>query len=436
MNTTFKIYTNLLLMLVWLLSFSANAVAGESARIHPSGSKEKICLSMRVLSIEAAKKPLSDKVMKLAGIGWLEGFVIDSNNHDIILIGRSVPNWPALRLDDLAVSIRNIWQGESYPYCSLDPRPQDIMNLNQLASGAGTVTSVEQMHEFFRKLQDAWGPQTVVVGGVPRNSRHAHIMIDADYHMKKLSQGLVEIPPIRSCLDIVIDDAKKSLNSTGQIPALGMSMSRFWFHIGKDEPAYQQADEIVCLEKCSVVVLTEKQRMAADGTLSDDYSQDDSQAGLFAQQLSENFQQAAMQVPEYADLENIFRLNAVLQAMRLCDAADRANLNLHFYLKEYVCQADSPMPDSLPGLANFKQVEEQLNQGSFLYQYVLFPMACGGVSMEITVSDKQFTKTDATRLNQLRRTVLQARPTPDTLFWHLKGFDDKKLRESKEAAGK
>ncbi|OHB56976.1 MAG: hypothetical protein A2173_09260 [Planctomycetes bacterium RBG_13_44_8b] len=391
----------------------------QAARIHPSSSEEKICLSLRVLSVEAEKKPLSDGVMTLAGIGWLEGFVIDPNNHDIILIGRFVPNWPTLYLDDLVVNMRNVWHRESYPYCSLDPRPQDVMNLNQLASRTGLVTSIEQMHEFFRQLGAAWGPQTVVVGGVPRTSRHAHIMIDADYHMKKLSQGLVEIPPIRSCLDIVIDDAKKRLNSTGQIPALGMSMSRFWFHIGRDEPTYQQSDEIICLEKCSVVVLTEKQRMAVDGTLSDDYSQDDSHAGIFAQQLSEHFQQAAVQVSEYADLENLFRLNAILQAMRLYNAADQANLNLRFYLKEYVCQADSPMPDSLPGLANFKQAEEQFMQGSSLYQYILFPMSCGGVSMEITVSDKQFSKIDAARLNQLRRMVLQTRPTPDTLSWRL-----------------
>ena len=399
------------------------SVKGENqaARIHPSSSEEKICLSLHVLSIEAGKKPLSNEVMTLAGIGWLEGFVIDPNNHDIILIGRFVPNWPTLYLDDLVVNMRNVWHRESYPYCSLDPRPQDVMNLNQLASRTGLVTSIEQMHEFFRQLQAAWGPQTVVVGGVPRTSRHAHIMIDADYHMKKLSQGLVEIPPIRSCLDIVIDDAKKRLNSTGQIPALGMSMSRFWFHIGRDEPTYQQSDEIVCLEKCSVVVLTEKQRMAVDGTLSDDYSQDDSHAGIFAQQLSKHFQQAAVQVSEYADLENLFRLNAILKAMRLYDAADQANLNLRFYLKEYVCQADSPMPDSLPGLANSKQAEGQLMQGSLLYQYVLFPMSCGGVSMEITVSDKQFSRNDAVRLNQLRKTVLQARPTPDALSWHIQG---------------
>ena len=395
---------------------------GGMPTVHPSSSEEKICLSLRVLSSEATKKSLSKEVMSLAGIGWLEGFVIDPNNHDIILVGRYVPNWPTLYLDDLVVNMRNVWHRESYPYCSLDPRPQDVMNLNQLASRTGMITSIEQMHGFFRQLKEAWGPQTVVVGGVPRTSRHAHIMIDADYHMKKLSQGLVEIPPIRSCLDIVIDDAKKRLNNTGQIPALGMSMSRFWFHIGKGEPTYQQGDGIICLEKCSVVVLTEKQRMAMDGTLSDDYSQDDPHAGIFAQQLSENFQQAALQVPEYADLENLFRLNAILKAMRLYDATDQANLNLSFYLKEYVCQADLPMSDSLPGLANFKQAEGQLMQGSFLYQYVLFPLSCGGVSMEITVSDKQFSKTDVARLNQLRKMVLQARPTSDTLFWHIQGL--------------
>jgi hypothetical protein len=392
---------------------------GKIPAVHPSSSEEKICLSLRVLSSEAAKKPLSNKAMTLAGIGWLEGFVIDSNNHDIILIGRYAPNWPTLHIDDLVVNMRNVWHGESYPYCSLDPRPQDVMNLNQLASRTGMITSMEQMHGFFKQLQEAWGPQTVVVGGVPRTSRHAHIMIDADYHMKKLSQGIVEIPPIRSCLDIVIDDAQKRLDNTGQIPALGMSMSRFWFHIGKGEPTYQQGDGIICLEKCSVIVLTEKQRMAVDGTLSDDYGQDDPHAGIFARQLSDNFQQAALQVPEYADLENLFRLNAILKAMQLYNAVDQANLNLSFYLREYVCQKDAPMPDSLPGLANFKQAEGQLMQGSLLYQYVLFPISCGGVSMEIAVGDKQFSKTDTARLNQLRKTVLQARPTAHTLSWRI-----------------
>ncbi len=407
------------LLLLGTLQYSvayAQAIAPQTG--HPSNMQERVCLSLRVLALEAGKVPIRKEVENLAGIGWLEGFVVDPDNRDVILIGRPMPNWPTLHIDDFVVNMRNVWNRKAHPYCSLDPRPEDVRKLNELMSQAGIVTSVDQMHGFFNRLRTALGPQTVVVGGVPRNSRHAHVMIDADYHMKKVSQGLVQVDGIRSCLDIVLDEAKRQVVTTGRIPPLSMSMSRFWFHVGKGEPTYQESKGIVCLEKCSVVVLTEKQRSSADGMLYDS-GEDDPHANAFAQELSDRFQTAATIVAEYANLENLFRLSAVLRAMHLRDAVNQARLDLGFWLKEYKYRAESAMPTSLRGLANSKEARGEFTKGEFLYQYVLFPMACGGVSMEINLDEHRFATTKGEQIYQLRELAISSRPHPDVLSWQL-----------------
>lgn len=407
------------LFLLGLLGGSSVYVqAFEAQAVHPSRTQERVCLSLRVLALEAGKVPLRKEVEGLAGIGWLEGFVVDPDNRDVILIGRPTPKWPALHLDDFVVNLRNVWRGEPHPYCSLDPRPEDLRKLSQLASGARVVNSLDQIHGLFKQIKEAWGPQSVVVGGVPRNSRHAHVMVDADYHMKKVSQGLVELNGIRSCLEIVLEDARRQIDRTGRPPMLGMSMSRFWFHVGKGEPTYQESDGIVCLDRCSVVVLTEKQRSTADGTLYDS-AEDDPHANAFAQELSERFQEVATLVPQYADLENLFRLSAVLRAMHFRNAANQARLDLGFWLKHYRYNEERAMPPSLSGLANSKEARGRLTQGGLLYEYVLFPMVCGGVSMEINLDKRRFGATQRDQMDKLCKLVIGSRPDPAALSWRL-----------------
>jgi hypothetical protein len=396
----------------------AAAPTGETETEHPSAERERVCLSMKVLTSEAGKEPIPGDAENLAGIGWLEGFVTDTDNGDVILIGRRTPRWPSLHIDDLAANIRNVWNDDVHPYCSLDPRAEDVRKLTQIGSRAGAAGSFDEMHKLFSEIKAAWGPQSVVVGGVPRNSRHAHVMIYADYHMKKVSQGLVRVGGIRSCLDIVLDEAKRQLDQTGRPPGLGMSISRFWFHVREGEPRYRESKGIVYLDRCSVVVLTEKQRSTADGVLHDSI-EDDPYASAFAQEFSDRFQKAATLVPEYADLENLFRLSAVLRAMHFRGAASDAGLDLGFWLKRYAYKRETGMPPSLPGLANSREARGEFTRGDSSYGYVLFPMVCGGVSMEIDVDEHRFAATHGEQLRQLHDSVIQSRPSPAALSWTL-----------------
>ena len=294
----------------------------------PARAGNRICLSLRVLEAASRSDPQKIDVMQLAGIGWLEGYVIDPENRDIILIGRRHPRWPYIHLDDLVANMKNVWADNPDPYCSLDPRPKDIRKLNHLSVELSRAKGSEQKQDVLKRFRKAVGPQMVVVGGMPRDSRYAHVMIDADYHMKKLSNALVTLPGIPSCLDIQLQSADQAIRK-GENPKMGLSMSRFWFHIAEDDPNFHEADGIVWLDKCSVVVLTERQRADSDGALYDSGGEDPV-SRVFAENLTRHFREATHRVPVYAQLENLFRLNAIIRAMLYRNAFKAAKLDLPF----------------------------------------------------------------------------------------------------------
>ncbi|MBN2055398.1 DUF1598 domain-containing protein [bacterium] len=402
---------------IMLMCLSLNdgcAAAGTTPE--PFQSTELRCLSMRALAREARANPAVEEVETLGGIGWIEGYVIDADNRDIILFGRSMPTWPTLHIDDLAVAVRNAWGNDVYPYCSLDPRPEDVRKLNALLAGSPKSTSMPAM---FEQMRAVWGPQTVVVGGVSKGSRHAHVMIYADYHMKKVSQGLLHIDGIRSIPDISNQEARRQLEQTGRITGGSMSMSRFWFHVREGHPIFHESIDIVRIEDCDVVLLTEKQRANTDGILSDS-GEDDPQAATFAAEFTANFRRATLQAAEYAHLENLYRLSAVIHAMRFRDAPRRAGLDLTFWLDDFQPGKDVPLPTALPGLCNSAPVNFEIDSSEGRYKYELFPMVCGGVSMETEVEEDNFTPGDKVQLAKIHQELLAARPAASSLTWSMK----------------
>lgn len=409
---------SILALIIFAVFFTPPSFAREAVRsFDPARSGIRICLSLRVLASQARLNPRKVQVRELTGIGWLEGYVIDPENRDIILIGRRHPNWPYIHLDDLVANMRNVWGNKQDPYCSLDPRPEDIRKLNRVSAEMARAKGSNQKQDSLKRFKKAIGPQTVVVGGVPRNSRHAHIMIDADYHMKKLSKALVSIPGIPSCLDISLQNAEQSIRKGGS-PEMGLSMSRFWFHVAEDDPVFQEANGIVWLDRCSVVVLTEKQRAGSDGALYDS-GEEDPVSRLFAGNLTKRFRQASHEVPVYAQLENLFRLNALLRAVYFRNAVNAARLDIRFLLERYAYQAEYKMPDFMEGLANAKELKGRERKGNRIEEYTLSTIACGGVSMEMPVKQDRFIKTPNTPLDSIKKAILSSRPSPDTLSWTL-----------------
>jgi len=422
--------------IVWITitGLAAGSNADRSSRADLTASSvetEYICVSLRALEKKiqanlANRAKLQQRYQQVGGISRIDGFITvnEPDDRDVILVGRKLTKRPTLHLDDLLVNMRCVGRG-SCPYCSLDPLPKHIRKLNDVFRQSSG--SQDDSDDLFKKVKDAIGPQQVVVGGVPKNSRHAHIMIDADYHMKKVSQGLLKLPNVKSSLDISREKAKQYIRNGQAIPPSRPSMSRFWFHVQHGRPTFQEADGIVWLDDCQVVILTEKQATTSSGELYD-VKEDDPIATAFADNLSQEFSNLTTSVPVYADLENLFRLRALLLAMRHRQALSILITDFNAYLRKYQYLGETPMKPSLPGLANQEKFEHstqtKLEHSIQTQTLILIWLTCGGVSMDMPVTNDSFHKDQKGWLSRFRTKALLARPSQDEAIWEVRASAD------------
>lgn len=379
-------------------------------------------LSMRVLGQKSLKclssrSRMNSILAHLGKINLFEGFVLDSENADILLIGKKTGRGHLLHVDDLAVNLRNIWSEDAPPSCSLDPRSEDISDIQELPSEFTDIRTQEQGRELIQRVKEVWGPQLIRIGGVPENSRHAHVMIDADYHMKKASLGLVRVAGLTSYLDKRESADKKRLLEGEDIFGQGISFNRFWFHVKNGFPTFSETEGIIWLKACPIILLTEKQSTAVSGELSD-VEEDDPVAMAFSREFSDRFEQAVTKVPSYADLKNLYILKALLEAMHYTDACSDAGLDIDFFLNGYKYKMETPMPDSMPGCVSSKEVFFKGPKGKQAYWH--FPAIFGGVQMAMELTDNQFM--EYKDLKRIRSAVLKVRPSPESLTWVFKVY--------------
>ncbi|MCC7138201.1 MAG: hypothetical protein IT460_07210 [Planctomycetes bacterium] len=117
------------------------------------------------------------------------GFVRTSAGDDIILLARRAPGLPPARLVDLVEIVNCVWRRGAAPWVSLDPQPgwSDGLDL----------------------------PFSVRVGGVAADGATAQALLDADYSMKRYSQGVASEP--------------KGVQSEFDFLTPGTWHGRFWF---------------------------------------------------------------------------------------------------------------------------------------------------------------------------------------------------------------
>lgn len=408
-------------LFIWQMAFclSGRQEAGASDGM-PSYDGTYIAMSLRVLSKKAAdclssRSSVPRDLATLCGITKFESFVVDEGSQDVILIGKPVGGGSPLHLDELVVAMRSIWRGGTEAVsCSLDPRRENVLTIQRISEQYGKVQTPEQGKRMIQQVKGSWGSQLVRVGGVPKDSRYAHIMIDADYHMKKVSLGNLKISGVNSYLDMKLSDAKERIaQGEDKLPA-GMSFNRFWFSVDKEFPAFTEDDGIVWIKACPIVLFTEQQMGASSGELFD-VDEDDAVAGAYAKAFSDAFPRLADQVAPYADLRNLYFLKAVLESMRFRQAAERVGLNMDVLLSQYACKTGTPMPDSMEGCVVNQEAFLKGKDGKGTYWY--FPVTFGGVNMELEVRERSFERDD--KLKRVKSKVLQRRPSPEALFWHI-----------------
>lgn len=383
---------------------------------------DRVCVSVkelvRLMNALPAGAAVPNELITFAGLGWLEGACLDPERDDIILYGVRSARWPSLTIDDLVVHGRSLEGG--YPYCSLDPTPASVQRLDALTRGGLTIDSDASFKKSLEALRQACGPQQVIIGNIPKNSRLAHLMVRADYVMKAASQKLRIFTNFPSCLDLALGEQLKAVRNGNPMPAAGGCASRFFFHVADQDPAFIEADGILKIERCAMILITEKQRAGIDGVLTDDGEQDPL-ALEWARRFSAALPVLSESEQDWGDLWNQYRLRALLLALKHRRLLDAGRFPwLQSFIDQSTLLFDRPLGPTRPGLANGRRVEIPMSRGQRRAVYILAPFVCGGVSLDISTNRHAPSSVEnRLQLLDLKKRIL-ARPPEGSLWWPLK----------------
>jgi Protein of unknown function (DUF1598) len=168
-------------------------------------------ISLRSLAAALAEQqqtggPLPDDIKYLAGMQRVRYVFVYPERNDIVLAGYgegwkvgptgevvgATTGQPVLLLDDLVVALRTAHDAAHGGLsCSIDPTAEGMRRLQMALKGQTAIGSPESTA---RGMEQALGPQTITVTGVPATSHFARVMVAADYRMKRLSMHMDPAP--------------------------------------------------------------------------------------------------------------------------------------------------------------------------------------------------------------------------------------------------
>ena len=214
--------------------------------------------------------PLPEDIRYLGGLQQLQYVFVYPEQRDIVIAGPAegwklnalgevvgvTTNRPVLLLDDLLVALRSIQGAQATGIlCSIDPTNEGLARsaalMKRLTNPGNNINPV------LAQLEQAVGPQTITVKGVPDTSHFAAVLVAADYGMKRIAMGF-EQSPVRSLPSYLQMIKSSGKRAAGVFP-------RWWL-----EPRYEailaDADGLAYeLRGSSVKCMTEDQALDAGG---------------------------------------------------------------------------------------------------------------------------------------------------------------------------
>lgn len=367
-----------------------------------------------------------DELLQLAGLKRIVGYVVDVPNHDIILLGQVDDTLPSLYLENFVIAVRNAWlkyatrKGNtiyySNPGCSIDPSPRVREQLDVTKRDIFRSSSVDQIEKRIQRWHEVCrSPQQVRVLGIPFNTRFAWVMVKADYDMKNLVDGSdsLNIPGFISLTDMSLEIAKSDIIQGKPVSIPLSSMNRFWFYPGKN--GYREDERVVTIDQCPVVLLSEEEYLTKKGGITGT-GRPDPLANRFCEIFTSKYAEVAKQRPLYIELENLFRFVALAKIINFKSAHNEAGLDMT-YLLEHFPVPQTSVSQHLPGRSNVKDFRHEQDIPGGRRTAMLWLPSCGGVGINISVSQSNFVKDTTGSLLAVKATVLKARPSPEALSW-------------------
>ena len=309
----------------------SNAMIGEATKLRMISLKG---LEAQLVEAANANRQAPLAVRYLAGLQRIEYVIASPEDNDIYLAGPAeglqvtatgavvgaASGRPALNLEDLMVAIRSVdnarsGQGVSV---SIDPTEEGEKNLrsfwNKLKrSGARFHPDMQAA------VEEAMGPQTISLTGVPKDSRFSKVLVAADYKMKRLSMGL-EAAPIKNFPSFLA--MAKNANASRM-----NSSPRMWMECGYEPLAKSQDGLVWQIRNNGVKTLTENMRFGADGKAVA-IGKPNKLAQKWADMMTDRYDELAAAEPVFHELRNLMDLSVVAAIIRKHRMEEQVGLQL------------------------------------------------------------------------------------------------------------
>ena len=253
----------------------------------------------------------TDSMRYLGGLTRIEYVLVYPETGDLVIAGPA-ETWefdaagrpvgtesgkPILWLDDLVTCWRAIQQGDGIFGCSIDPRPENLT-----ATQAFLAESRETGKKWREGLREALGRQTITIHGIDPTSHAAHILVKADYHMKRVGMGLD--PGVLGVQDVL------TLMAAESEPTPPSTLIRWWFTLDYDAVETSKDKLAYALSGPGVKVMSENEFLDAEGKRRATGTSDQP-TREFAADFTRHYPELSEKYPVYADLRNVFDLAMV-----------------------------------------------------------------------------------------------------------------------------
>ena len=293
-------------------------------------------VSLTQLEREATKRmtegrPIVETMKNLAGITQLKYLVVDQKSRDV-LIGGPSEAWkydsngnpvgvksgrPTLQLDDLVTVLRTFSNDGLQNFgCSFNPRPEGLKQLQAFVEKSNSRGPLDSgaVKGWVNQLQSKLGPQDIELWGVPRDSRVARVVCEADYRLKMIGIGKLEGGPhVPSIFELLTVEEQKS----SKLDAL-----RWWLTMKYDSVLHSPDHNVFEIQGPSVQCLSEDQYLSEKGEQVGT-GQSSGANRAFAANFTKHYAELAQHDIAFADLRNVFDLALVAALLKNEGVANR-----------------------------------------------------------------------------------------------------------------
>ena len=341
-------------------------VGGDLAAASPL---RKVSLAGLAAALDEQRRkglPPTDEMQFLAGLTRVEYVFVYPERRDIVLAGPA-EGWrideqghvvgrtsgrPVLQLDDLVVALRaakeQLTSGELIT-CSIDPTEEGMRRFSRLVGSSPSQPTPAVV----ARLEKAAGPQQITLTGVPAGSHFAHVLVAADFLMKRLGMNL-EAAPVEG-----LPSYMELLQADSGPPPKG-AMPRWWMAPRYDPLARDEAGLAWQLRGPGVQTLSEEGRLGRGGQAVATPAKKDSPTARWAAAMTARYEALAAELPVFAELRNCMDLAVIGALFAKEDLPGRAGCDLGLLMDaKRLAVAEYHVPKAIDSRASLVRKDRQ-----------------------------------------------------------------------------